>query len=452
MANTDGSLLGYALYVLFRRKVMIIVTFLVVFVSMIFFIWLITPTFMATSRVLVHNNYKQQLALFSDLVSPGVFNPRVNWAVNILELAKSNELSEQLVREFRLDERFRQKIEDPQSARESIKATIVRFAQLPARKLDEWGVVKQKPKDYFAEALENFQRNTLVVELVEETEIVELAIYGESPQLANDMVGRLTELLIQHASGLDRTVAQRVYKQAATHLADAERAYGEARTRLEAYKQRWQVTSFDDEKRLTLDSLQSMEKELAQVKASLAGKRAEIKEIKARLGEPQLRPAEYYDLDQALTQLQRSEADLEGRGGQLGKTIAAQKEEIAHLIERENEYLRLEQQADLAEDLFLALKKKTNELLVQANAEIGEFSIRVVDRFRVSPYANPDRPKMLLLVPFALFFAFGSALVLAFLGEYGLAYPRSADELRGLTSHELLVVVPRHGLLRRVRR
>lgn len=449
MVNENTNLLGYALYVLFRRKVMLIVTFLVVFCSMIFFIWLIQPSFAAYSRVLVHNNYKQQLGLFNDLTSPGVYNPRVNWAINMVELAKSAELAEDMVAEFDLAERFRRKVEEPESGREIIKAGIVAAIEWPAVKMEEWGWVKRKPKDFFAEALDEFMEDMIEVELVEETEIVEIIIYGESPERANEMIDFLTEQLVTKVAGLDRFVANQAYQHATHEFESAESQYEAARSKLEQYKQQWRVTSFDDEKRLTLDSLQTTEKELDIARTELAGKKAEIKDINARMKKGDLAPKEYQEFVDDLSEIEQSIAGLDGRRVQMERNVEELRAHIDRIIKRENEYLRLEQQADLAEDLFLTLKKKANELLIQANTEIGEFSIRRVDNFKVSPVADPDWPDMIILIPLALFFAGGMALVLPFVVEFGLDYPRNPRELKQVAGTELLAVLPKHSLMRR---
>lgn len=449
MANENTNLLGYALYVLFRRKVMLIVIFLVVFFTMIFFIWLIQPSFQTYSRVLVHNSYKQQLGLFNDLTSPGVYNPRVNWAVNMVELAKSTELAEDMVTEFDLAEWLRRKNEEPESGRESIKAAVVGMIEWPAVKMEELGWIKRKPKDYFAEALEDFMDDMVEVELVEETEIVEIVIYGESPERANAMIEFMTQRLIDKALGLDRIVVNQAYQHAAAELPNSEKEYEKARTKLEQFKTRWQVTSFDDEKRLTLDSLQSTQKELDSIRTSLAGKQAEMLNIEASMKKDNLAPKEYQEFVDALSEIEQSIAGLDGRRMQMESNVNKQLSHIDRLIKRENEYLRLEQQVSLAEDLFLTLKKKTDELLIQANTETGEFSIRLVDNFKVSPVADPDWPDMVILLPLALFFAGGMALVIPFVAEFGLEYPRNPRELRELSDIEVLAVLPKHSLWRR---
>ncbi len=434
------------IYVLFRRKILIISSFITVFAAMLFFIWLITPTYKATNRVLVHNNYKQQIGLIRDLATPGTMNPRVNWAINILELARSTLITEALVTEFGLDERYRRKIEDPADARESIKAAIGRAIEWPAVQLEKFGLATRKPKDYFAEARKEFLEDALDVELIEESEILEISVYEESPELANRVVEALTQLLIERAVQLDRTKAKRALEYAQIQVGPAKTRDDKSRQKLEKFKLKWQVTSFDDEKRLVLDNIQLLRKDLAQVLTELAGKRAESVIIEDQLANGRKGPKDFQELSDRLQILEQEIGSLVGQERQLRENIVRQEGGIRLLIGRENEYLRLDQQAQLDESFYTEMLVKKNELLIQAATQIGEMSLNVVDRFKVSPYADPDWPDLVILAPIVLLFSLGAALAIPFLIEYALNYPRNPDELREITEVPVWGVIPKQWL------
>lgn len=401
---------------------------------MLFFIWLITPLYWASNKILVAHNYKERLSLVDDLATPGVLNPRVNWANNVLELAQSTQIVEDIIREFHLDERYRRKIEEPTAARDKIKAAIVHaIIDWPAVQLEKIGLITRKPKDYFAEAREEFLDDALDVELVEETEIIELAVYEESPDLANKIVEALTQRLLEKTLQVDRTRTAQVLGYAQTQIGPVEIAHSQSREKLEKFKLKWQVTSFEDEKRLMLDNLQLQRKDLAKVLTNLSGKRAESVTIEKQLKSGRLGMKDVQQLTNRLQLLTQEISSLEGEERQLRANILQQQNDIRLLIGRENEYLRLEQQAKLDESLYSELLVKKNELIIQAAAELGEFSLRVIDSFKVSPYADPDWPDLQIVLPIVLVFSLGMALAVPFLIEYGLDYPRNPDELREVT-------------------
>ncbi len=417
------------IYVLFRRKWMIMSSFAIVFTTMLFFIWLITPTYKATNKVLVHNNYKQQLSIFNDLASPGLVNPRVNWTKNLVEIAKNVEIAEKIVKRFGLDKRHQQKVESPQTPREIIKSWIRQAMQWPAVQLEKWGLVRRKPPDYLARAVNEFLEDMEDVELVEDTEIINISIHGESPRLANEIVEALTQLLIEKMISIDHEKAGETHDYILEQIGPVEKAYLKSRKRLEDYKLRWQVTSFDDEKKLKLEHLETLQLELSKTLAELAEKKAELSNAQSQLNDYKIVPSKYRDISDHLVRLELEKAAVDGRKQQLEKDIEKLEQGIAELINRENEYLRLEKNVTLDEALYLKLVSRKNELFVQKGTEVGEFSIKVVDSFRVSPDARPDRPPLLILLPIILIFSLGTAIMGAFFVEFFLDYPRNPSEL-----------------------
>ena len=441
MKNDSEMILENVIYVLFRRKWLILFSFCFVLSTMIFFIWLITPTYRAMNRVLIHQNYKMELGLFEDLETAVQLNPRINWGLNIQEMAKSNVIAEEIVKRFGLEERYRQKVESPESSREKIKAFIGELIEWPSIKLDEWGLVEKKPKDYLAEEVEEFTADAEDIELVEDTEILEIGIYEESPDLANQIVDAITTRLLEKAVQLDQQNAEKSYQFADAELEKAEEGYINAREAMEEFKHIWQVTSFDDEKKIKLDLLSRIKEDYSQVCIDLAGNRAERKDINLRLQEDKLSYNDY-ELKNRLRDLELMIATLEGRKHQLIETMDDLNKDIDQLILRENKYINLDKDVELKEEFYSNLLIKRNELLVQKGTEIGEFSIRLIDSFKVSPYADPDWPDLKIFLPISLLFSLGISLAVPFLLEFFLKYPRKPEQLQEGTGVPVLGVIP----------
>ncbi len=169
--------------------------------------------------------------------------------------------------------------------------------------------------------------------------------------------------------------------------------------------------------------------ELSKTLAELAEKKAELSNAQSQLNDYKIVPSKYRDISDHLVRLELERAAVDGRKHQLEKDIEKLEQGIAELINRENEYLRLEKNVTLDEALYLKLVSRKNELFVQKGTEVGEFSIKVVDSFRVSPDARPDRPPLLILLPIILIFSLGTAIMGAFFVEFFLDYPRNPSEL-----------------------
>ena len=419
-------------YPLFRYKWTVVFTFIGIFAMIMFLTFLITPTYEASVKILVHQNPKQQPLIFEDVSLPTQENIKTNLANDFVSIAQSQEIARAIVKQFKLDERLRKKVEAPEELRDKIKKAIVDIIKYPFDLLEKYGLLESKPKDYVAEAVEDFLEDALEVELEEDTQVVKLSIWEESPSLATQIANTMAKLVIDKLIELEKQQAETVCDFIKSQLRPVEEKYLQSLRQYELFKEKWNVVSFDEEKSLKLNTLENLKSELAETLVNLEDRKKALAQVKKAIAfqEKKLESLPLYqDLLKQRAQLEIDIQSLEGRRRELEVNIQQLEAELANIIKRENEFTRLQQQKDIDEKVFLALKDKLRKFEVQKATRLSEFDIRIVDPAYVSEYADPDWPKLEIFVPLGLFVSLFTAIGLAFLLNYFDGSIRSIDDI-----------------------
>jgi len=433
-ANTEtkSNILYNILYPVFQYKWIAFFVFIGVLSVILFLTYLITPTYKATAKILVRQNPKQQLTLFEDITTPGQVNPRLNLANNIIAMAQSYEIAKRIVREFRLDERLRKKIEEPEELRDIIKSYMVNAIKYPITFLKKYGLLESKPTDYMAEAIEEFLEDTLDVEPVEDTETINLTIWEESPSLATRIANTMANMIVERAVELDRGQTRIVYQFTKDRLLPAEAKYQKSLSALERFKEKWHIISFEEEKSLKLNNLEGLRREFVDTLVTIEDRKRGLEEVNERIAVQSSRLDSlqiYNELMVKKTELETEIQSLQGRKEELERNIKNLETELADIVKRENEFIRLEQQKNLDENLYLALKDKLTQFEVQKATQLSEFDIRIFDTAYVSDYADPDWPNLEIFLPLALFVSLFTSLGFAFLINYFDGSVKTTDEV-----------------------
>ena len=437
------KLIKHTIYVFFRRKWMMLGIFCVSTVLMLFLTILVTPTYRAANRLLVSHNYKQQLGLFRDVTSPGELNTRVNYNNNILNIIQSEIIAGKIVDEFDLAERMRKKKEEPESFRDVLKMGIVNFILWPKDFAVKKGWLGSTPDDWRSDAIEEFIEESLDVELVEDTEMIEIAIYEQSPELANAIADRVSVILIESMLELNRSEAAEAYQFALMQSADYGERYVKLRDTVEGMKVDLRVASFSDEKRLLLEHKEDLESQLSSVRTANAALKQELAEAQKQSTYSRLSPSKREEITATISDLEITIAGNRGRRENLEINLDAINEEIDSVIKRENSYTSLKNELDLTERVYFQLEEKVQELAIQQGTRTGEFSVKLVDHMPVSPTADPDWPDMILFFPVIIIFSSGLAVGFPFVLEFFLNYPFRRQELEALTSIPVWGTVPK---------
>jgi len=271
-------------YTLFRRKCLIIWVFSVTFLSMMFGTYLVTPLWKATAKILVEPNPRQQIVLFDRLTIPQGEISGVNPALNLIELLTSRSMAEEVVREFGLDVLAEKKAKEPEKLRDKIKMAMVNvLINYPIDFLTWLGILPPGEKNFLADAVDDFMDETEDIELEEDTSVIYLGIWGESPQMATDIANRMAEKLQEKLLHLTRGEAERAYEFVKLQVADAGKRLAELEEELRQFQEENALVMIDEQKKKVVERLAELETELNLTRISREETEERIKEVARQL-------------------------------------------------------------------------------------------------------------------------------------------------------------------------
>ncbi len=215
-----NQILYYVLYVVFKRKVLLTLLCLVSFVLIIFFTFLRTPEYQASAKILIRPHPQQQLILFRDLATPGKEAVRVNPAANLIHILTSQEMARRVVERFKLGEKLHKR-EKSQEFRVVIKDALSKVLTYPLMLLRRLrGAEKQSP-NYVSKAMDELLTEAEDIQLEADTNIINLAIWEDNPELASDIANYMATLLIEKSTELEQSNATLAYDFTSRQLGGA---------------------------------------------------------------------------------------------------------------------------------------------------------------------------------------------------------------------------------------
>ena len=284
-----NRILYHILYVIFRMKWTLITLCVISFILILFFTYLKTPTYKATAKILIRPRPQQQLILFRDLATPGREFVRINPAENLIQILTSQEIAQEVVKKLGLDETLRKKREEPEELRDIIKRSILKTITYPIALAQNLGNLEKDPPDYFADAVEELIEDAEDIRLQQDTNVIDLSIWEETPRLSSDIANYMAQLLAERSTQLEQTNAKEAYSFTKQQLQAAERALKESEDELLKFRKENEIISLREEKKAKLDELHMVEGQYINVKTQLSAAQAKLKEFRIEIfGQKQL--------------------------------------------------------------------------------------------------------------------------------------------------------------------
>jgi tyrosine-protein kinase Etk/Wzc len=401
--------------------------FLITFAGIIFGTYLVTPLWKATAKVRVQYNPKQQLTMFEGITTPGTVVSGINPANDVIQILTSRELAEKVVKKFERDKLWEKRTNAPESTREIIKWYIKDFLiGKPVRFLQGLGILSEEPDNYLAMAVGEFQKDLEDIALEENTTVVNVSVWGESPQIATAMTNTLVQLLLEKNLEASRAPIDEIIKSTQEQLARAKRDLKVAQENLRRFKEESGLILYDEEAAILLQRLDKYEAELNSIKSQVRSlrveKSAEHPEVKSLLA----RINEYRNI--IIPQIQQ---------------------DLMNLPLKEVELARLNQELEVREDLYSTLKQKLLELEVLKNSSLGDLELKVIDPARVYSYVHPDWPRWVINIPLGFVGSIFVSLIFVFFVEYWNSSFKSVKELEEDINMPVLSAVPKLGYFKR---
>jgi len=425
------------LFVLFKRKWTVLVTFVVTLGTILFGTYLERPLYDATTKVWIHKNPKQSIRFFGDIEIPQMPINLYAPTSNIVEVAVSKEIAVKMVKENGLDERRRKFKEEPTEFRDVFMYWYKAVLKAPIKAvkwvLIEVGLLKPSERAWFAEAVDEFEHDILDISSVGvETEVMSVGVWLDDPELAAKIANAITEEVITRLRKIDTREADISFEFARDQVVNSERKLREGEAAVSEFKRQTNVLSLDDEKRIKLDQFAKLEADSTEILSNLAlygekRKQAEedLKSQQARFGSLEL----YRDVEKKALEYRQTEASLRAKMQVLEHEIERQKGELAYLNEVEFELARLERDVAIRQTIYNNLRSKVEELDIQRVKQLPEYDLQIIDRAQIQPGADPDWPDWTINTIVALVVSLALALGLPFLLEFWDDTLRNAREV-----------------------
>ncbi len=282
---TKKDLLFNIFHTLFKRKFLIIGLTVLTYASFIFGTYLVTPLWEATALVMVEPNPRQQMILFDKMASPSGQISQINPVLNMVEILTTRAMAEDVVKEFGLDARNRRKGKHPRGLREKTKKLIANVFTFPIDALMWIRGATPSEKNYLADAIDDFQDDAEDIDVEEDTSVITLSVWEESPKLAMDIANRMAEKMVEKTMNLTRGEVNRAYEFVKGQVEESARKLAGAEEALRLYKEQTGVVSIDNQSAADIGRLSSMETELAETKVSARETEERIKEVKEQIGD-----------------------------------------------------------------------------------------------------------------------------------------------------------------------
>ncbi len=487
------EIINYILFVIIKRKVLLITTGLLTFSFIIFFTLLVTPTWEATTRVLIERSSRQNLNIFNDVNIP-VSVAQGNDAMNLLFLLSGENMAYDIAREFKLDELERRKRFKPRKFREKAKIAIVSIIMSPRILLQKIGILSEGEKNWLDEAAEEFLKDWQDIEAETESSVVNITVHGESGELAMDIANRMAELLKERTQSVTRDGAGNSYVFVKNKLLVAEENLRKAENEIAMFKKENNIVMFEEEKKLKVLKLEELESELlstektcrevemrlSQINKEVEGQKERLKlstivaknpviaELETLLEKQKIKLAAILiEKQKTHPEVQMLEVEIQKNQEALNNTVeldlktefltlTARANDLKNVI-RENiinmkaipgkelELARLQEMLTINTSIYQMLKAKLEKLEIERESVVNEYNIVVLDKAFVSPNDSYDWPSWILSIiagiVFSCTFGFGSIFILEFWND---SIIQISDIEKGL-SLPCIGIVPEYG-------
>jgi uncharacterized protein involved in exopolysaccharide biosynthesis len=276
----------YTLFVLFRRKWLIFFTTFTFFALVFAYTFLTTPLWKGTAKVLVDYHPKQQLVIFPDTNAPTAIKPKANPINDLVSILTGQEAAREIVERFGRDEILRQRREDPETLPDKIKKSLrTLLIGTPKSILAGLGLIKIEPENYTYDATKEFTENLQDIAVEEDTNIIDVAVYGESPRMASDMANEMAAMLVEKIIMMNRDSVQQAHLFAKEQESLARRQLRAAETALAAFRKQHDLIDINQQIRINLDRRDELKTDYYRTVADHKAATVQLGELRSRIDE-----------------------------------------------------------------------------------------------------------------------------------------------------------------------
>lgn len=413
-------------YVIFKRKLLILAVFIATFTGIIFGTYLVDPMWKATAKIRVQFNPKQQLVMLEGITTPGAVVAGVNPANDVIQMLMSRDIAESVVKKYERDKLWEERVNSPEKTREIIRWHIKDiFINTPMDLLRYLGILSSQPDNYLAMAVDEFKKDLLDIELEEDTTVVDVSVWGESPEIATSMSNDLVQLLLLKNLDSSKSPIRDIISSTMLQVQEAEKNLADAQEALRKFKEDSGLVLYDEEASILVQRLAAYETELSAMENQMisltiekSSEHPDVRALSARISEYK------------------------------NKVIPEIKSALLKLPLQEAELSKISQELKVREGLYSVLKQRVLELEVLKNSSTGDLEIKVLDPAKVYSYVKPDWPRWIINIPLGFIGSMLTGIFFIFFIEYWNSSFKSVKELEDNLDIPVLGAVPKAGFFK----
>jgi len=489
LSDRDDFLHNMA-YAFCRWKYVVVGTFLIL-VAMVFFAgYMMNPTWQTEFHMLAEPTLPPATAGFPDPTRPKREFSADMYSQHVVRTLQGKELAIEVVQKFGLDERMRRKAEEPRTLREKFMASIFGAIDVVITTVVKLLGGEEGEMDWVDEAADDFRKGLfawIAVDVISESDIVELQVNGETPELANEIADFMVEALRRKLSNVSGEAAEAAIVAFQQELKRAVERQEEAERALQAFVESNKGVQPSESARLKTTELAALHAQRGRLMAEKSELERQSKEdapgtdasqgvsassdrildnavimqLRANIHAQRVRLAalleevtvEHPDVVTARSEIRQTEKELDTEVRSVLRAVDAElrsrnleiealEADLASIPAKEFEYSRLVADIEAFGLLRRQLQAHVDTLDVTAESGIGSLNIKVIARSYVSLSASPDMPSWLIVALVAVCFAGGVAVILPPFIEYWRDPVRGPSDVAD-SEIVLLAVIPK---------
>jgi capsular polysaccharide biosynthesis protein len=423
------AFLQYVLYVCFKRKWLIAWGFLLVFASVYLATKISYPVYHAIAKVWVHRAPSQQVSFVPEMQIPsmavGIFSPAFNW----VEAMTGQFISMEVAKDFRLDEYFRKRYQEPEGFREQFwyyfKKTLVSPVRAAIWVCVKVGLMDQPEfgqKDFLVVASNKVFEEMISLGVSNQfSDIMSIAVYGPTREYAQDIANYLADRLIRKVVEGEQGVARFAVDFAEQQLEDITAKLETSEDTLKQYQKQFGVVDISQQKNLQASRTDGLETKLD----SLARERQEI-ESKVRTLDREIENQKRAFVSSIILQKnfsdkQEAEVDL----ATADKTLSTVQQQLQETNQRAQELIeadyvssKLKREVGIYSTIWQQFQDKLAKLKIETVSRLKASAMEVVDPAFLPVDADPVWPKDTLNYIIGALCGLALGLAMAFILEF----------------------------------
>jgi len=299
----------------------------------------------------------------------------------------------------------------------------------------------------------NSLKNMVAIRRKGETDLLEITVNYSDPVMAKNIVENIVDEFKKEIKDINRANLNSASQFVDEQIVDIKSSLADLEEKILKYKKENDIIDPQQQSRNQLNQLSSLEMSKVESGLELEQALASLKEINEYLEKKgftsqeidKIVNSDYENNNPIFTNLFNEKVDLEKqiveskiKMDNYAKGISSVNEELDKFPEKNLELSRLEREADVTENLYLLLKERQEEISIQT--AMKSIDIVVLDNATIN--RNPIKPNITLNMAIAVLLAIFIAVFIIFIFEFMDRTIQNEKDIEKATGLSVLAIIP----------